>query len=1426
MKSRLRHSSKRKKVISKILIVTFIAILAIIFMFLFSDKVHEVEFIEKIRKQAIVFSEQIQNSISNSNVASEVTTIDVTYLEKGKDFEHSHLFKTMFNETKHWEECTVCGEKNNEKTHTYTRSWASTSTAQCHKENYYTDTCSCGYSYIGYKPCVWDGKTYYIAWNNIVHSLCCKICGDQIVHSYYLYSYGNGKLYNAVTERCRKSNGQIIDCKNLGKCAKCGYNYTSVKHSLRINGNNEIFCDICQNEYGIVKHTITNNSKAPASYTIVTNFQLKNGATYNSTSGLRNVGNPFQSTNTRLTSGKTGGTNISFTSTATFKSTWKTIYGSYIRIEVNLNGGISSILAGFNVSPDPIKPTISSITMENNEELTDWSRTKPIIVKGTENYCNTVNVKILDDEENVVFEGETTVKNGQYSISCTPEIEAGLKGRNFKAIVTDACENTIEKDFIIKRIDTIAPTITTPDEVGGEWAKSKNFTFSATDKGIGNVSIAFNDTKDYALATKDGENYTRTYKFVGDAYSPKTAIVIYKDELGNISTKDIVINKIDNTAPTILSASIDRNIITINANDKHSTLGEGSGVVSYRYLISDTKIDNPVITEENSILVSDKTTGTGTFTIDNLYNNQYVYIAAVDLVGNIGEAEEIFEPISYTIKYNGNGATSGKVEDSIHKYDESKNLNLDEYERNYLITYNHNYEGSKNKEENVKYKFKNWNTKEDGTGTSYEDREEVINLTNKAGEVIDLYAIWEKESTSYEPTREGYSFGGWYLDAECTKKVANVEYIPTQDITLYAKWDKEYTITVDNDRDGHTYNSYQIFKGDYYEKEEKILDKDGNPVLDENGKEKVVKVPILSNIEWGEELQKEVITDQGETQRKTHGDRIIELLKISENDKDEDEKLYKDCQTAEDVAKVLQGMPDDGEVIRNFTDIVGKYILDNKIEITKGTYTLVEEKDETGNVVDENYKIQYLKPGYYLVIDAKANEKDDAYSRYLIDVVQDVTMEPKSTKPTLSKKVKGNNIKTLVNGTGTSEENPAQYIEDEKRNTATYKVPSETYNAKDYDIQFELKSNIPDPDGYSTYKFEIVDILAKGFDYDRDSVKVFLGENEYPKQREKVIKENEETSEDNKTETVENYTIKDVVITAENYAEYKNYFEEEGKEYPKSYKEEQYGKTLILIEINDLIGQIKDEVVTPGQDVIVRYNAKLNEKCEVGNTPNINEAYIKYSNDPYHNEKITETTLQTTYTYTINLELIKIAEMTLRENNNSIENQNTLEDLEVQEQLKYLGGAEFEIYDEPNTVKDRKLIATINTDELGKGLYSSLGAGTYYLKETKSPEGYNKLKQEIEIEITATCDELGTITWNVIDKSKNDLVLAQMGTKEYGEGENKISIPIVKLQVENKSGFQLPVTGGIGTFIFTFIGLSIMIIIVVGCIYERKDSKG
>lgn len=87
--------------------------------------------------------------------------------------------------------------------------------------------------------------------------------------------------------------------------------------------------------------------------------------------------------------------------------------------------------------------------------------------------------------------------------------------------------------------------------------------------------------------------------------------------------------------------------------------GEGSGVVKYRYIISSTRLTNPSITTSNSIEVTGKATGAGSFAISDLGSSRYIYVAAEDLVGNISEVQEITIP-TYTVTYDyaTNGGTS------------------------------------------------------------------------------------------------------------------------------------------------------------------------------------------------------------------------------------------------------------------------------------------------------------------------------------------------------------------------------------------------------------------------------------------------------------------------------------------------------------------------------------------------------------------------------------------------------------------------------------------------------------------------------------------------------------------------------------------------------------------------------------------------
>ena len=81
---------------------------------------------------------------------------------------------------------------------------------------------------------------------------------------------------------------------------------------------------------------------------------------------------------------------------------------------------------------------------------------------------------------------------------------------------------------------------------------------------------------------------------------------------------------------------------------------------------------------------------------------------------------------------------------------------------------------------------------------------------------------------------------------------------------------------------------------------------------------------------------------------------------------------------------------------------------------------------------------------------------------------------------------------------------------------------------------------------------------------------------------------------------------------------------------------------------------------------------------------------------------------------------------------------------------------------------------TEDTQDDGKLVVSGLPAGTYYLKETKAPEGYNLLDDYIEI------------------------------TVDYDDETD--ASQVVTKTIVNKQGFTLPQTGGIGTLMFIIIG--------------------
>lgn len=97
-------------------------------------------------------------------------------------------------------------------------------------------------------------------------------------------------------------------------------------------------------------------------------------------------------------------------------------------------------------------------------------------------------------------------------------------------------------------------------------------------------------------------------------------------------------------------------------------------------------------------------------------------------------------------------------------------------------------------------------------------------------------------------------------------------------------------------------------------------------------------------------------------------------------------------------------------------------------------------------------------------------------------------------------------------------------------------------------------------------------------------------------------------------------------------------------------------------------------------------------------------------------------------------------------------------------------------------VTEASTIQEITTTDTGKFEIQGLAPGTYYLKETEAPKGYNKLAQKITI---------------IID---NNNLLTVNGKNTIDNGV------ITEVGVENKSGTVLPSTGGAGTTMIYLIG--------------------
>lgn len=199
--------------------------------------------------------------------------------------------------------------------------------------------------------------------------------------------------------------------------------------------------------------------------------------------------------------------------------------------------------------------------------------------------------------------------------------------------------------------------------------------------------------------------------------------------------------------------------------------------------------------------------------------------------------------------------------------------------------------------------------------------------------------------------------------------------------------------------------------------------------------------------------------------------------------------------------------------------------------------------------------------------------------------------------------------------------------------------------------------------------------------------------------------------------------------------------------------------------------------------IIVTYSATLNEKAVIAGEGNKNTTKLTYGDS-------SETTPSTTITKTFELSVLKYTMKNSKETPLAGATFTLSKKNDGTELIKLVSG-ENNIYrvamtDATGTVTE------ITTPDSGKFTIKGLDADTYYLTETKQPDGYNKLSAPVTIVIA----EDGTIT----------------------VGSNNVT----EVKVLNNTGTILPSTGGNGTSLIYFLGAVLALVSGVVLITKQR----
>lgn len=244
-----------------------------------------------------------------------------------------------------------------------------------------------------------------------------------------------------------------------------------------------------------------------------------------------------------------------------------------------------------------------------------------------------------------------------------------------------------------------------------------------------------------------------------------------------------------------------------------------------------------------------------------------------------------------------------------------------------------------------------------------------------------------------------------------------------------------------------------------------------------------------------------------------------------------------------------------------------------------------------------------------------------------------------------------------------------------------------------------------------------------------------------------------------------------------------------------------------LKTLNVVITDVKAYGATTGTQVVVEYTAKLDSTANIGSTGNPNEVFLKFTNNPNNTGDGTSKPSETGET---------------PEDKNIVFTYKVIAN-KVTSDNQALKGAAFELFKKDAKTGEYVSLGVVGATKNADGTYTAtegfnettfswtgIDDGNYKIVEVVTPAGYNTI-EPIEFTVTATHDET----------ADNPALTTLTGGNLF---TGAVDTGAVSANIVNRTGTELPSTGGMGTTVL-YVGGGVLVLAAVVLLIAKRRSN-